>query len=279
LGTNGLNAGVAAAPGFSYTNIGILYRADRLKNPDGDPIPVSGSFDLNTDQNSFVYMTKYKLLGGTIGASFDLILANQSISGPQIGINTAGMGIGDSYVQPLVLGYHYSRIDFTVGLGLMVPTGRFERVIGSPNSIGSGYWGYMPSVGATAYLTKNKHTTLSGFGLYEFHGTKRYTEIRPGQTFNFEGGLGQVIPVGKNSFQLGAVGYGQWQTTATNGPVPIVIRDARYRVGSIGPQASFNVPKWNLNFFFRYLPEFGAVSRVEGTTYAFGGTISFPVVK
>jgi hypothetical protein len=278
LGSNGLNSGIQPAAGFSYLNMPGLYSASRLKAADGSPINTAGTFDLDTDQNFFIYTSKVKFLGGTYGAAFDLILANASIVAPQIGVSFGGEGITDSFVQPVMLGYHYSRVDFTVALGLLVPTGRYTRPPVGGN-LGSGYWGYMPSAGATIYLTKNKGTTFSGFGLYEFHGTKRYSEVRPGQTFNFEGGLGQIIPLGKTLFQIGAVGYGQWQTTADNGPVLPAIRDARYSVAAAGPQASVIVPKWNLSFFFRYEPEFAASSTTEGTTMMFGASISFPVAK
>ena len=100
--------------------------------------------------------------------------------------------------------------------------------------------------------------------MYEFHGRKRYTNITPGQYLNFEWGLGQMLPGGKNLLQLGAVGYGQWQTTARGVSVPTVVKDSRYRVAAIGPEAPFIVPKWNSNFFFRYEPEFGASGPYRG---------------
>jgi hypothetical protein len=137
----------------------------------------------------------------------------------------------------------------------------------------------LPSVASTIYLTKNKETTLSIFSIYEFHGKKRYTNITPGQAVSFEWGFGQLVPVRKNYLQFGAVGYGQWQTTMNSGSVPPAIRDAHYAVAAIGPQVTFIVPKWNLNLFARYEPEFGASARLEGNTLTIGGAIAFPVAK
>jgi hypothetical protein len=279
LGTNGLNAGIQPGPGFSYSNQGTIYSADRLKGPDGVTVPVSGTFDLNLDQNFFIYTSKYKFLGGTIGGFFDLVIANSSVVAPQIGFNAGGAGITDTFVQPINLGYHFSRADFTVGFGFVAPTGRYTRNPFSNNNLGSGYWGYLPNVGGTIYLTKDKATFISVFSAYEFHGKKRYTNITPGQTANFEWGFGQSLPIHKNFLQIGAVGYGQWQTSETTGSVPNVVRDSRYAVGAIGPQGSFIVPKWNLSLFVRYQPEFAASARIEGTTWTVGGNISFPVTK
>ena len=279
LGTNGLNAGIVPPPGFSYANRSTVYWADRLRGPDGAIVPVSGTFDMVLNQNFFVYTSKFKLLGGTFGATFDLVLANASLTAPVIGVATGGVGVTDSYVQPFTLGYHFNRADVTVAFGFFAPTGRFTPDQNARNNIGSGYWGYMPSVASTIYLTRNKETTLSIFSGYEFHGKKRYTNITPGQTLNFEWGFGQSLPVRKSFLQVGAVGYGQWQTSMDGGSVPTAIRDARYAVGAIGPQVTFIVPKWNFNIFARYEPEFGASARVEGNTLTIGAAIVFPLTK
>jgi hypothetical protein len=103
--------------------------------------------------------------------------------------------------------------------------------------------------------------------------------IIPGQTYDLEWGLGQMLPVKSNLMQLGVVGYGQWQTSQDGGAQLPLLKSSRYAIAAIGPQATFLVPKWNLNLFFRYEPEFGAVARVEGSTITFGGAISFPVTK
>ena len=80
LGTTGLNAGIQPGPGFSYDNQGTVYWADRLKGSNGNAIPIDDSFDLRLDQNMFVYTSKYKLLGATYGAMFDLVIANGALT-------------------------------------------------------------------------------------------------------------------------------------------------------------------------------------------------------
>jgi hypothetical protein len=87
------------------------------------------------------------------------------------------------------------------------------------------------------------------------------------------------VPVRKDYLQFGAVGYGQWQTSTNSGSVPPSLRDVRYSVAAIGPQVTFIVPKWNLNVFGRYEPEFGASARLEGSTLTIGAAIAFPVTK
>lgn len=220
LGTNGLGAGIQPAPGFTYSNEAIFYTADRLKGPNGVAIPVQGSYDLDLDQNMFIYTSKYKFLGGTYGAMFDLFISNGSLIAPQIGLTAGGAGITDTYVQPLTLGYHFSRVDLSAAFGMVVPTGRYTRDPQSTQNIGSGYFGYMPSVGSTIYLTKDKRTIVSTIFLYEFHGEKRYTDITPGQTFDMEWAIGRSLPVGKKMFNSAPWGManGRQQTTADRRP-------------------------------------------------------------
>ena len=90
--------------------------------------------------------------------------------------------------------------------GFIAPTGRFRPLLNATNNIGSGYWGYLPSISSTIYLTKNKGTIPSVFSAYEFHGKKRYTNITPGQTYDLEWGLGQALPIKTHLLQFGVVG-------------------------------------------------------------------------
>ena len=279
LGTNGLNAGIMPPPGFSYGNQSTVYGASRLRGPDGVVVPVAGSFDMVINQNFFVYTSKFKLLGGTFGSVFDLVIANASLTAPVIGVASGGAGPSDIYVQPFTLGYHFSRADLTVAFGFIAPTGRFTPDTAATGNIGSGYWGYLPSVASTIYLTKNKETTLSVYSNYEFHGKKRYTNITPGQAVSFEWGFGQLVPVRKNYLQFGAVGYGQWQTSMNSGSVPPAVRDARYSVAAIGPQVTFIVPKWNLNIFAGMSRSLAPPPGSKAARLTIGAAIAFPVTK
>jgi hypothetical protein len=263
-GSNGLNAGIQPAPGFSYANEATVYWATSAKGPNGQSIPSTGSYDLDVDQNIFMYTSPFKLFGGTYGAVLDVVVATASITAPQTGVSAGGAGLSDTYVQPFTLGYQFPRIDFSLACGFAAPTGRYHTGADASNNIGSGYWGNDISAGATVYLTKNHKTSLSAFSLYEFHTRKHGSDIAPGQDDAVEWGLGQLIPAGKNFLQVGAVGYGQWQTTASSGSVVNVIKNSRYSVLAIGLQVSFVVPKWNFSLFFRYDREFDSYSPRRG---------------
>jgi len=119
-------------------------------------------------------------------------------------------------VQPFILGWLLGRVDPWVGYAFVAPTGEFFPLSSSNN--GSGYWGDNFATGTTFYLTKNKGTQRNLANNWEFHGTKKGTNIIPGQAFTMEWGLGQMLPVRKNLVQLGLIAYDQCQVTANQGP-------------------------------------------------------------
>ena len=195
LGTNGLNAGIMPPPGFSYGNQSTVYGASRLRGPDGVVVPVAGSFDMVINQNFFVYTSKFKLLGGTFGSVFDLIIANASLTAPVIGVTSGGAGPADIYVQPFTLGYHFNRADLTVAFGFIAPTGRFTPDPAATGNIGSGYWGYLPSVASTIlYLLRTKKPRCPCIPVTSFTARSVTPIFRPASCKLRESGFGTVTP-------------------------------------------------------------------------------------
>ena len=57
----------------------------------------------------------------------------------QVGKNDDdSIGIGDTYVQPIWLGWQGERYDFALGAGAYLPTGKYDAEDGE--SIGLGFW-------------------------------------------------------------------------------------------------------------------------------------------
>jgi hypothetical protein len=52
-----------------------------------------------------------------------------------------------------------------------------------------------------------------------------------------------------------------------------------YSVHAVGLQSNFILPARNLNFCFKYLDEYRAISRPEGRTIAFGGSWTLRIPK
>ena len=273
-GQYGLNAGPALLPppGFTFSNMDLNYSADTLKNPNAVAVPVKGNYSFWLVENFFFYAPHHKILGGQFTSMASVNLANGSLTADfpaaNIGISGGGQGLTDTWVQPVNLGWHLNRADTWVGYAFVAPTGAFSP--GSSSNNGSGYWGNNFCSGTTFYATKNKATQMNLATNWEFHGTKRGTNIIPGQAFTMEWGIGQIIPLKKDLSrlaQLGVIGYDQWQVSANQGPTR---NFPYYSMHAIGLQTNFILPANGFAAFFKYLPEYLVKASTQGRTFVFG---------
>jgi len=270
----GLNAGPALlpAPGFTFGSFGLNYSADSLKKSNASSVPVTGTYSFWMVENIFMYAPAKKILGGQFTSMAILNLANAAVNADipiaEFGLSGGGEGLSDTWVQPVNLGWHLTRADTWVGYAFLAPTGAFSP--GSPSNNGTGYWGNNFCSGTTFYATKNKATQLNLATNWEFHGTKRGTNIIPGQAFTMEWGIGQIIPLKKDLSrlaQLGVIGYDQWQVSANQG----LTRDfPYYSMHAIGLQTDFILPRAGFAVFFKYLPQYLVKASTQGRTFVFG---------
>jgi hypothetical protein len=279
-GQFGLNAGVLPSPGFTYVNIAINYASTRLNGPNGNEVPITGSYNVWAEENFFYYVPSAKVAGGNyaFGIAFP-VLANGSLALPQYGVSGGGYGLADTWLQPFTLGWHLKRADLFVGDALWLPTGRYR--VGASNNIGYGNFGNHFITGTTVYLTKNKGTSANLFTDWEVHSNKNGTDVTPGQAFTDEWGIGQVLPLKKNFsrlLQLGGVGYDQWQVTANTGALK---KAPFYSVHAAGLQANYIVPEKSLSIGFKYYWQYKAIATSIGNTLAleFAWTLHDPKPK
>jgi hypothetical protein len=227
------------------------------------------------DTNAFEWVTKKKILGANYALAVLLSFSNSSISSPTLGAIGGGGGFADSFYQPLTLGWHFERADIQVAYGFFAPTGRFTA--GASDNTGTGYWTNSLIAGETIYLTKNKATSVSAYQLYEFHTIQQGTHIRPGQTFNLDYSLMQIIPLQKDMLtllQFGLVGYGQWQTSNNRGP-GVDPAQSHYSVNAIGGAANVILPARKASVGFKLFKEFSSRSTVQGYSLQIMGSITF----
>ena len=287
-GQQGLNAGVIPAPGLTYGNLAINYSANKLNDSSGNHLPnVTGTYAFWVDENIIFFVPKAKILGGYFAPYIAINPASGSLvadlAGTNLGASGGGSGLGDTWVEPLNLGWHLKRADINAGYAFIAPTGRF--VPGASNNVGSGYWGNDITTGTTLYVTKNRGTSANLFTDWETHGKKTGTNLTPGQAFTMEWGLGQVLPLKKDFsrlLQLGLIGYDQWQVSSNGGTIgPGLPASAVpfYSVHAIGFQSNFILPPKNLNMFFKFEDEFRALARPEGRTIVFGFTWTLRIPK
>jgi hypothetical protein len=296
----GLNAGAIPDPGITYGNLTVNYSSSTLNGPNGNSINgITGTYGFWVNENIFYYVPNHKFLGGYFMPYVVLAVANGSLTAsgpleiPEFGINAGGFGFADMYVQPVNMGWHLKRADINAGYGFTAPTGRYSSARGTTNNVGSGYWGNDITANTTVYLTKNKGTSANLATIWEIHGQKQITNSisglpatkTPGHTFTIEWGLGQVLPLKKDFsrlFQVGLVGYDQWQVS-DNGGSTILGTPASalpyYSAHALGFQTNFILPPKALNFFFKFYDEYRALARPEGRTIVFGGSWTLRIPK
>jgi len=275
-GIDATNSGVMPAPGLTYANYFMDYSFDQFKTARGDTIFESGNAAVFLDFNVFEWVTKKKILGANIAFLALLAVSNSSLDSARLGAVGGGGGFTDSFYEPFILGWHLKRADIKAAYAFFAPTGRFTA--GATNNTGSGHWTNAPTAGETFYLTKNKATSLSAFQLYEFHTTQSGTNIHPGQTFDLDYSLMQILPLQKDEhtlLQFGLVGYGQWQTSNNSGPGVDPAHPAHYKVNALGGAGNIILPVRKASVGFKVFKEFSNSSTVQGYSVQITGAISF----
>ena len=212
-GQAGLNAGLIPDPEFAYGNTTLNYSASQLNNSSANAVSgISGTYGFWANENFFSYVPHFKVLGGHFAPLVILPFANGSLTaaGPlgiaPFGINAGGAGLADMWVQPINIGWHFSRVDFSAGDGFVAPTGRYGSAPGTTNNVGSGYWGNDVTTGTTIYLTKNKGTTAILFTDWEVHGQKQGTNFTPGNLYRRMGNRTSFSPGTPRSYALSGWG-------------------------------------------------------------------------
>jgi hypothetical protein len=304
-GQAGLDAGILPDSGFTYASLNVNYSANRLNDSRGNRLPgVTGTLSFWALENVLYYVPKTKILGGKLAFMAVLPAANGSLTAdvgvpslgipPQFGLNGGGYGYPDTWIQPFTLGWNLKRADTFVAYAFTAPTGRYAA--GASNNVGSGYWGNNIESNTTFYLTKKKGTTANLLADWEVHRQKNVTSspagefshITPGQAFTLEWGFGQFLPLDKQMHKLleiGLIGYDQWQVSANGGNyvvagLPVAAsRVPYYSVHAVGIQTNYILPAKDLNFFFKYEPEYRALARPQGRTIVFGAAYTFKFPK
>jgi hypothetical protein len=277
LGMSATNSGVTPQSGFSYANLFLFYSRDQLKGPNGE-ILATGQNSVLMDMNSFIWVNRGQIgvLGGArFSASATLPIANNSLTSDVQGALSGAGGFGDSYYQPFILGWHRERADIRAAYGFLAPTGRFNA--NANDNVGSGYWTHVVSSGETFYLNTNKAAAVSAFEMYEFHGTQQGTQIDPGQTFDLDYSLTQVLPIASTlHLQLGLVGYEQWQTTDKYGPtITPAQTSARYKANALGFASNVMLPGRKVSLGAKYFKEFSNRSTFQGYSLQISGAVTF----
>jgi hypothetical protein len=277
LGLSAFNSGVGAAPGFTYNNSFLFYSRDEQKGGNGEVL-ATGQQAVLLDMNTVLWASSQAIdtLGNAKFSSAATIpLANNSLSSDTQGAISGGGGVGDLYLQPVILAWQKDRVDFRAILGVLAPTGKFNA--GAKDNVGNGYWTPVIAAGETFYLTADKSITISLFEMYEFHSTQSGTQIRPGETFDLDYSVMRAFALSAESrLQVGLIGYNAWQTTAKTGPGITAAEEAqRYRVNALGAGANLVLPQQKVTLGLKYFHEFSNRWTYQGYSLQISGGVVF----
>ena len=273
----GMQAATQPPPGWSVSVVYFNYRTDSVNDRNGNALPsAGGSKTIRGVSPSVWWVSNKKVLGGNYSVSVAPVLVNDTLEAPVLGLDAeTTFGIGDLYLQPINLGWHTRRFDFMAGLGVFVPTGRYES--GADGNTGLGMWAFEVFGGATAYFDRAQTWHVSALTFWTTHAEKEETAIRVGNMLTVEGGLGKWL--GNEQVNVGVSYFGQWKLTDDAfGDISPPDTVGRHRVLGAGPEIAvliFATDKAEGVLDARYLTEFMAESTTEGDRFIFSLTVEF----
>lgn len=190
LGAMGLQSGTQAPENTLSVYVpAYIYTANCLRNGDGDNMG-------NPDLTMFItgvganYVSDFKILGANYGATILLAGASNTIQGSYVD-SKSNFAFTDMYVQPIQLGWHNKKADFVFSYQMYIPTGKYE--LGGSDNSGLGMFMNEFSAGTTLFFNEKKNFHFSALAAYEINGKKKDTDIKTGDIFSIEGGLGKTF--------------------------------------------------------------------------------------
>jgi hypothetical protein len=295
-GDYGLQAATQPDPGFYLlAPMYVRYDADVLRDSNGEAVlpDERDDLDVNAYVAGLIYVSKAKLFGGNYSFQAYPAWTDSNLEVPIFGVDEkTSTAFADLYIQPLNLGWHTPRADFTAGVGLYAPTGRYE--FGADGNVGLGMWSFELFGGTTLYLEEAKSWHFAATAFYETHTKKRDTDIKVGDLLTIEGGLGWSFLEGAAS--LGVAYFAQWKLTDDDlgsfdvdsqlgslGLPPLAeLPLGEHRVYGFGPEITFPIATKKKLIALpnaRYLWEMGARTSLEGNTFVISATFPIPSIS
>jgi hypothetical protein len=257
LGSVGLDAGTQPDEGVYAGDRFFYFSADRLRDRNGDPVPVKG-LEIGAYANVIGLSGTLKPEGlPYLSAAFAVPVARVSTKADLPPTDIAAFGLGDIFVQPLMVGWRSPRFDTVASYSFYAPTGQINR-----KGLGQPQWTQQFSMGGTLFFDNERAFRLSALASYNLYHQKIGIDITRGSTVQVQGGLGgrlfQVV-------DFGLVGYALWQVADDRGSdLPLALRGAREQVFGLGPEIGITIPALRARLTARYEWDLGAQSRPEG---------------
>ena len=268
-GLLGLDAGRIPPSGVYLVDRLVSYRADEIRDRDGNVIPI-GEFRLRTLANgagvSYTFALSRRDLFLTLTAAVPVARLRVNVKDrPEASIDR--FGLTDFYIQPARLGWRKNRFDLVGSYGLYVPSGISPLAGGK--GLSSGNVTHQFSAGGTIFVDKDRTAFVTALSSYDLDLRKRDIDITRGDTLQVQGGAG--VSRFDRMLEAGLAGYWLRQVRPDRGAdVPLLLRGLRDQVYGLGPEAAVNVKPIRSQIRIRYEWDFGARSRPQGNIFVVG---------
>ncbi len=220
-GVEGLQGSSVPPAGNYYLGYLVHYDINSFRAP--NDAKLQGDGKVTALVNRFVKITDTKLLGADYGFETIIPVIRTSLDIKAAALNDSDSGVGDVYLGPLLLGWHGPQWDAVAAAGLWLDTASHN----TPVAAGKGYKSTMLTGGVTYYFDPAKSVSGSALFRFERHG-KNDAGIRPGNQLSLEWGVGKNL----GAYQLGVVGYSQWQLSEDSGPGANNLKSSKHALGA-----------------------------------------------
>ncbi|SHF99208.1 Uncharacterized conserved protein [Desulfacinum infernum DSM 9756] len=270
----GIKNATMPPPGFWYAGYNQLYRAKTYRD-DGGRNSTTTDMDITVfaNVNQFAWITDKKIFGANYGVDLFVPLIYTDLEVDFMGVTVTEdrrFGLGDLFIDPLVLCWHGARWDAFLASGAYLPTAQHDKAA----SPGKGYWTFMHQAGATFYFDERKAWSVSARGRFLHSTEDPDTDIRPGNEAIFEYGLGKDVPLGGGAvLTAGLIGYSYIQLTKDSGPGASGLKAEGH---ALGPELQLSVfEPFFLNVSLRYTREYEVRNNTEGDSVCLTIVASF----
>ena len=257
LGSVGLDAGSQPDTGVYVGDRFFYSHANQLKDKHGNRVPIDG-LDIEAEANVVGSSGTYKIEDGPyITAAIAVPYARVTTKANVPATDIERLGLGDIFVEPLMVGWRQKYFDAVASYSFYAPTGQLDR-----KGLGQPQWAHQFSAGGTFFFDDERGWRLSALTSYNLYQKKNGIDVTRGDSVQIQGGLG-----GKFSklIDFGLVGYGLLQIANNQGSdLPNGLADYREKAFGLGPELGVTIPMLRSKITARYEWDLGAVARPQG---------------
>ncbi len=287
------------APGFYGVIYNYGYSTGRFNDANGNKVSsvtvgtglVQTTLNVDVNVNAYalapalIWVAKSKVLGAHVGAYVLPTFQNTSLSGLISNLTSAGLSakagqfnVGDTFVQPVWLGWSGKHYDVGYGYGFYIPSGKYQVTtatlpkvgdvsVEAPDNTGLGFWTNQNQGTVYLYPWADRRLAVENALTWEIHQKKRNFDLTPGQDLTWNWGLSQFLPLKKESLllEVGPAGYSSFQVTDDRGTAASNpgVHD---KVHAVGLQVGVLAVKKNISLNFHWFHEFSAADRFKGSS-------------